>query len=284
MKQYEIELPKEIKGYFKLFNIVDLWDTFTEKEKYELVKISDDWYYHDSNINYAEIDDDEFEDENDETVVSELSEGKKTPTKIEPNILSTSSPFDDEPEYEEGVTYLENLDSENIGIISLFDGDIKLTSKTVLSFFKELIGHVVAYNDYSLKKKLFFRCAEIVNNSSDNLQKHDFYNYGIDNFYFERYSQSDALSIVVDLCKKDIEIYPKYINELETVLTSDNALTLGVISFYRLAIIYEKAGNYEDAISICNLAVEYGVSDYTQSGFTGRIERIEKKMAKAKMR
>jgi tetratricopeptide (TPR) repeat protein len=47
--------------------------------------------------------------------------------------------------------------------------------------------------------------------------------------------------------------------------------------YKRLALIYERSERYDDAIAICELAIQRNLSDGTKSGFEGRIRRIRKK-------
>ena len=51
-------------------------------------------------------------------------------------------------------------------------------------------------------------------------------------------------------------------------------------SFQRLAIIYEKKGEYKKAIDICKKAIKYNLRDTSKAGFEGRLERLEKKLNK----
>jgi tetratricopeptide (TPR) repeat protein len=43
-----------------------------------------------------------------------------------------------------------------------------------------------------------------------------------------------------------------------------------ILSFKRLAIIYEKQERYEDALDVCDQALEIGTADGTKGGFEGR--------------
>jgi tetratricopeptide (TPR) repeat protein len=49
-------------------------------------------------------------------------------------------------------------------------------------------------------------------------------------------------------------------------------------TYKRLCIIYERAKRYNDAVTICKLAIDRNLSDDTKSGFEGRLKRILKKM------
>ena len=61
--------------------------------------------------------------------------------------------------------------------------------------------------------------------------------------------------------------------------------SLGVLprvpTFQQYATILAEDYQFEDAIAVCRTALDLGLSDGTQSGFEGRIERIKKKQKKA---
>lgn len=50
-----------------------------------------------------------------------------------------------------------------------------------------------------------------------------------------------------------------------------------VTTFQQLATLLTEKGDYERAIEVCKIAQSYRLSDGTESGFKGRIERIRKK-------
>ncbi len=51
-----------------------------------------------------------------------------------------------------------------------------------------------------------------------------------------------------------------------------------VIIFKQLAIALEEAKKFKQAVHICEKAIRFGLDDGTKTGYTGRIERITKKM------
>ena len=58
----------------------------------------------------------------------------------------------------------------------------------------------------------------------------------------------------------------------------DNISVLPRVSTYQhIATIFTEDNRFDDAISICYQAIELGLEDGTQSGFSGRIARIKKK-------
>ena len=53
-----------------------------------------------------------------------------------------------------------------------------------------------------------------------------------------------------------------------------------ITTFQRLVIAYEKKERYQDAIDVCNKALEYNLSDGTKGGYEGRKSKLEKKLNK----
>lgn len=84
-----------------------------------------------------------------------------------------------------------------------------------------------------------------------------------------------------DRIKKLRSIYSKA--EIEDQLREVTSFEGRIPAFQRLAIIHEKAKNYQEAITICNFAVSYyssfGLSELGQD-FIQRKQKLEEKMAK----
>lgn len=79
------------------------------------------------------------------------------------------------------------------------------------------------------------------------------------------------------------EISEKHISEFATLARALKQDMGGVLprvpTFQHFATLLTEDGDYEYAIKVCNTAINYGLHDGTQSGFEGRIEKIEKKRA-----
>lgn len=72
------------------------------------------------------------------------------------------------------------------------------------------------------------------------------------------YKQRDVpekLNQCIEYCKKDIALYPAF--DKDNRLRYGENDTLHIPSFERLAIIYEKSGDIENAIRINELALSY---------------------------
>ena len=78
-----------------------------------------------------------------------------------------------------------------------------------------------------------------------------------------------------------IEFAEKHLQEFQNiapVLKADMNGTLPrITTFQNYVTVLTEQGEYEKAIQICELALEYGLHDGTKSGFEGRIMRIKKK-------
>jgi tetratricopeptide (TPR) repeat protein len=78
-----------------------------------------------------------------------------------------------------------------------------------------------------------------------------------------------------------------FLDQCEALCQEDIALHLDVLktrsgfvySFKRLAILLEKQGLYDDAIAMCDRAINLNLDDKTQGGYGGRKERILKRQA-----
>lgn len=103
---------------------------------------------------------------------------------------------------------------------------------------------------------------------------------------------SPQMQHVIDLCKKDIALAEMFIKsqlEIQGVRVAngwskqkDVADVLpNFPTFKRLAIIYEKQKNYDEAIAVCQRAIELGFADDGTDGqMPGRIARLMRKKGK----
>lgn len=94
---------------------------------------------------------------------------------------------------------------------------------------------------------------------------------------------SPQMQQVIDLCLQDIELAPQISNYCKEIASHynddlDNHL-FNYVSFQRLAIIYEKQGEYQKAIDVCKQAIELGFyKDGTAGQMPGRMARLIKKL------
>ena len=80
----------------------------------------------------------------------------------------------------------------------------------------------------------------------------------------------------MELCRLNIQQYTK-MNDRGKHYT-DYESPLGVPAYRRLAMLYEKQGNYEASFEVCIEAIKSGILyDGNKSGFKGRAARMIKK-------
>lgn len=75
-----------------------------------------------------------------------------------------------------------------------------------------------------------------------------------------------------EYCLSDISSVNDFIN------TIDYLKGAMILTFKRLAILYEKQGRFNEAIEVSKQALEIGQTDGTKNGYEGRIERLIKKL------
>ena len=119
--------------------------------------------------------------------------------------------------------------------------------------------------------------------------------YGLLTALYEELTQllSDQPSLITAVNEATIRImfYRRkeaiFLEQCEALCQEDIALHLDVLktrsgfvySFKRLAILLEKQGLFEDAIAMCDRAINLNLDDKTQGGYRGRKERILKRQA-----
>ena len=101
---------------------------------------------------------------------------------------------------------------------------------------------------------------------------------------------------IKETCRKMIDLVPRVITEgkeynqswnqasrefhrgIEYPGDREDIVFVSPMPFKRLAIIYEKEGDLDKAISVCLLALSLGLdNDGTKAGMTGRLEKLKKK-------
>lgn len=87
---------------------------------------------------------------------------------------------------------------------------------------------------------------------------------------------SQQADYIIELCKKDIA----YANQFITISKQYSIdIPSNYYSFKILAMIYEKRAKYEDAINVCQQAIDYGfTSDGTKGQMPARLERLQNKL------
>jgi tetratricopeptide (TPR) repeat protein len=136
-------------------------------------------------------------------------------------------------------------------------------------FFQTVFNSIYAYRkviSFDLLNALY---EEIQSQLSDQPNLLTAINEATIRVMFYRRKEAIFLDRCEDLCQEDIALH------LDTLRTRSGF----VYSFKRLAILLEKQGLYEDAISMCQRAINLNLDDKTQGGYRGRKERILRRQA-----
>ena len=86
------------------------------------------------------------------------------------------------------------------------------------------------------------------------------------------------------LCKEDIDLYPSFVDayvkyEMNNGIPEKAVEIPSYPAFLTLSKVYEQQKRYDEAISVCEQAIEYKLHDGTKGDYSGRIKRIEKKQS-----
>jgi len=136
-----------------------------------------------------------------------------------------------------------------------------------------------AYNLLSSKKynkaeKLLLKALKAKDDNT--IDRHFTYNTLIQLYYKLRNEKKDTLGKCIHYCNEDI----KRLSEFLEAYKKEYGDIPQCPSIIQLAIIYEKNGEFQKAIDLCNFAVRLGLKDGTKQGFEGRKVKLEKKLIK----
>lgn len=93
-------------------------------------------------------------------------------------------------------------------------------------------------------------------------------------YYYAKREKGANLKRCQNILEKDMAIYP----EFKKAYLKEHDYFVNYPAFKQMAIILEKQGKFEEAIQVCNRAIELGVECDTKSGFEGRKKKLEKKL------
>jgi len=115
--------------------------------------------------------------------------------------------------------------------------------------------------------------SHIINNQSSAVKEH----FDLVHLIQEYYKKGDYKRCE-KYCLEDIDNFPSYATDLgrEFGFDPNGEIPLQLVSFETLAKVYEKQARYDDAIEICDIAINYNVHDGTKGDFAGRKIRMEK--------
>lgn len=157
---------------------------------------------------------------------------------------------------------------------SPIEGKVSYSSARPLSYLSGYIGWAVSDHDYALADLIIEHCDRIYEKANP-VDKHFYLMGAADCYYKQRGSREDALALAEKYHMMDVRLFPQYKGPLVKEM---GGMLPRIPSFQQLAIMYEKAGRYQDAIDICKLAMNYGLTDTTKSGYAGRLEKLQKKL------
>jgi len=152
---------------------------------------------------------------------------------------------------------------------------------------KELLNEgysLLAMKKYNQAETILLAALKAKN---DNLiDRHFIYNCLIDLYYKRREEKPEYIDNCIYYCKEDIATLPQFIKEYKKEECAEFDIKESEVdlpccpSITRLAIIYENNSQFQEAIDLCNYAINLGLSESTKGGFTKRIEKLINKMNK----
>ncbi len=156
---------------------------------------------------------------------------------------------------------------------SLTSGNISYSSQSVVSFLSGFAGWFYKAQDRTIARKILDHAAEITSDASV-LDVHFLCQQTIQTYYKDRDNPS-FMAKAIDACRKQISLASQAAKEFETEYP-DSPLPSHK-GYEQLAIVLEKQGDLQEAITLCQQAESEGwCGDWSH-----RIERCKKKLAKA---
>ncbi len=172
----------------------------------------------------------------------------------------------------EELDYMEEKFQPLGGVSGLRVNIMRLPEKSVLGYLTNLSGWFDNPRDRELALKLINKAEEYVEKGTI-LDKHFFWSKKMELYYKLRDTDSKALDIAIQSAQKQIDLAPKaavaFLRDGFGKLPSHTAYT-------QLAIIFEKQGKYDEAITLVKQAESQGWN----GDWDKRIERLEAKKVK----
>ena len=165
--------------------------------------------------------------------------------------------------------YQSGLSTGPIG--SPIEGTITSSSNTVLKYFSSMLTWTTKEKNYSLSEKIINYGKHIPITTKNLLDAHFFYQEAAECYYKQREFNPDAVQHSMECCQIDVSIFPQYV----PLMKKEYGSVPRILTFQRLIIIYENVGKIEDAIEICEIAIQYGLSDNTKGGYASRLEKLK---------
>ncbi|PIX72542.1 MAG: hypothetical protein COZ42_05595, partial [Shewanella sp. CG_4_10_14_3_um_filter_42_91] len=118
---------------------------------------------------------------------------------------------------------------------------------------------------------------EVANNATDLQGQHDGLVSVINHCYKMR-KQADYCQYGAALQLTYLELYRSLHQQHVAQKNTDD---IKAPAFMQLSTLLNDVGQFDEALKVCQQALEYQLTDGTVTGFEGRIKRIEKAKAKA---
>lgn len=157
---------------------------------------------------------------------------------------------------------------------SLIEEDIFEMSGTAVGYLSVIADRFDSEADRDIAYKILQKANELVSESPI-LDQHFFYQVEIQIHYKFRAIDAFAFEKAVEACRKQISLSPSAMEEFFREYPND-ALPAHV-GYEQLAIILEKDTKFDEAIEICEKALNQGWN----SNWQQRIDRCKKKITKA---
>lgn len=158
---------------------------------------------------------------------------------------------------------------------SPIEGNIKYSFSTKLKYLTATLGWTVYKKNFTLSNKIIDAGKELIHGDVNALDVHYFCEQAASCYYKQRKFRPDAVDLTMYFCLRDIELFPEYAKLMQSQY---DYVPPKIMTFQQLAILYEKQGQYQKAIEICDLAMSYGLEDTTQGGYPARVEKLQRKL------
>lgn len=132
----------------------------------------------------------------------------------------------------------------------LISGNISFTNQTAVSLLSSLAAWFSKESDRPLAHRILEKAEEVASQKSDSSDKFWLYHHKIEIYYKDRTDPS-KFEKAIEACYQQINV----VNESGDKLKGKSF----VLGYQQLAIIFEKQGKYDEAIDICNLALDNDV-------------------------
>ena len=90
----------------------------------------------------------------------------------------------------------------------------------------------------------------------------------------ETYSRRKDGSKMCELCERVAKLHVREFSTIAPTLSRGDGRLPHVATFQHLATVLTEKGDYTGAVRVCTKAMNFGLTDWTKSGYEGRIERI----------